>query len=440
MQSIPSVGWWRPETNWRVETPVGVAFDRTPIGLAFGSLLVFTVVLVASPQDFVPGLGMLRPALLTAVIAGVTCLWDLWRRADAHEPMRREVVLAGLLFAWAVVTIPLSMWPTGSITVLVSLYAKALVVFWLIGRVVDSVERLRLLLWTLAIATVPLALTGIHHYLTGEFMPDARGRIQGYGQGLASNPNDLALMLDIVIPFTVALLFGAHRRLAKLGALAILALDAVAVLATYSRGGFLTLAAVALCCAVWLIKERRAVVLVYVLAVGALAVPLLPASYVGRLQTMTDINSDPTGSAQDRYRDTVLAVGFVEAHPLVGAGLGMDYLALNDLRAHTWRSVHNAYLNYGVDLGMPGLVLFVSLFAASVWTARSTERAARASEGSERAADLATFARGTSIALFGFAVAGFFYPVAYNFYFYYLGGLAVALGTITRREGKRERH
>src|SRR5581483_3108828 len=83
--------------------------------------------------------------------------------------------------------------------------------------------------------------------------------------------------------------------------------------------------------------------------------------YLDRLSTVTDINSDTTGSSQDRWRDTVAAAKFVAQHPIVGAGVGMDALALNTVRGEKWTQVHNVYLEYGVDLGLPGLGLFLFL-------------------------------------------------------------------------------
>ena len=41
-----------------------------------------------------------------------------------------------------------------------------------------------------------------------------------------------------------------------------------------------------------------------------------------------------------------------------------EMLALNDERGARWLSVHNAYLNYAVDLGLPGLTLFLMLLFA----------------------------------------------------------------------------
>ena len=110
---------------------------------------------------------------------------------------------------------------------------------------------------------------------------------------------------------------------------------------------------------------------------------------------------------------------------IVGAGIGQDILVMNDERGiDTWRRVHNAYLQYGVDLGVPGLLLFAWLHLACFRTARAVARGA-AAEPSLR--DLHPLACGVQISLAAFAVAAMFHPIAYQFYFFSVAGLAVAL-------------
>jgi O-antigen ligase len=85
--------------------------------------------------------------------------------------------------------------------------------------------------------------------------------------------------------------------------------------------------------------------------------------------------------------------------------------------------VHNAYLNYAVDLGLPGLALFLMLCVGCLRAARRVERERQAAGVDDVTTRLAGAAR---ISLIAFGLAAFFYPVAYNAYFYYIGGLALA--------------
>jgi O-antigen ligase len=211
-------------------------------------------------------------------------------------------------------------------------------------------------------------------------------------------------------------------------ALAALLLAVTAVIVTFSRAGFLTLGAIALWSLAILVRRRASgAVAATVVAVMAIAASL-PSGYVERLNTITDIDADPTGSAQGRWVDYQLAARQVAASPVIGAGIGSDILALDRLRERaTWRSVHNAYLEYAVDLGLPGIVLFIWLLFASVRVARLVERRS-AREPLLR--DLSIMAAGVRVSLVAFAVAAFFHPIAYQFYFFCVAGLAAALRNV----------
>src|SRR6185503_9722292 len=177
--------------------------------------------------------------------------------------------------------------------------------------------------------------------------------VYGYqGAPLTANPNDLALMLNLMLPFTLALLATARSALSRAMLVAIALLQMAGVIVTFSRAGFLTLVTVA-GVYLWRLARRGRLLLVAGLVAGALAaVAFLPMGYLGRLATIGDMAADTTGSAQTRWSDTLAATRFVVAHPVIGAGVGMNTLALNEVRGATWSPVHDVYLEYAVDLGL----------------------------------------------------------------------------------------
>jgi len=121
----------------------------------------------------------------------------------------------------------------------------------------------------------------------------------------------------------------------------------------------------------------------------------------------------------------------VAKNPVVGAGIGNDILAMNVQRGDDWTQVHNVYLQYGVDLGIPGLLLFAWLHLLCYRTARAVEKRS-AKQGTNR--DLTLLAAGIQVSLVAFLVAAMFHPIAYQFYFFSIGGLAVALRNIWHAE------
>jgi O-antigen ligase len=405
--------------------------------VAFRALVAFTAILVLSPQAWFPILGSLRIAFLAAGLAIGAHLFDRIVRREATPVFNTEIALAIALVTWAVVTVPLSYWVGGSVEILTDQYLKAVVFFWLVGTLATTAQRMRTLAWTLVLCSIPLALTGIRNYFSGELLHTGvpgLTRIYGYmgGSGLAANPNDLALMLNLIIPIAAALALDSRRVSAKAVASLAAIAGIAAVILTFSRAGFLTLATTGVMLFVVLIRRKSPGAAGLLLLVALAAPVLMPAGYTDRLSTITNIETDRTGSAQGRWQDFIVAAEVVIMNPLIGVGIGNDMIALNQQRGQdTWRSVHNAYLQYAVDLGLPGLFLFAWLHVLCFRTARAVERRAANDPALHR---LAYLAAGIQISLAAFFVAAMFHPIAYQFYFFTIAGLAVALKNSCRAE------
>lgn len=435
MHPVQPAEWWRHTTIPLAARDAGAFGSPAARGsdnpAPFWALMAFTFVLLIAPQSFIPGLARLHIAFIAAALAGMLYVVDRLRKHQPVLGLVHEVKIAICLAVWAIVTTPLSIWPGGSVAFLFSIYIKALVIFWLLGRLVDSESRLRSVAWVLSLIAIPLALSAVRSFFSGGFANQALShgldRIAGYQASLTGNPNDLALMLNLILPLTIALMFAAHKPAPRILLLAIIGLDVAAIVATYSRGGFLTLGVIIVSYMWLLIRRHQHKLVLLVVALMLASAPLLPSSYLHRLSTITNIEADRTGSAQERWGGSVAAVEYIAFHPLTGAGIGMNVLALNKVRGATWIEVHDIYLVYAVELGVPGLVMFLVLLWGAIKSART---AGRLSAMNMESADLHYLAEGIGVSLIAFAVAAFFYPDAYQFYFYYIAGLAVAAKSI----------
>jgi O-antigen ligase len=419
--SVAPRAWWRAEPERAAPRPGQES-------LSFGALLAFLFVLLIAPQNQIPALAALRPALIAAGLAVLTCLGGRLLRREPLSVPAPGWGLAAALCGWALLTMPLSFWPGGSVNLFLDLYLKALALFWLLANLVDSPERLRRVAVALTAMGVPLAVTGLRNFASGAYLDDSGvKRIEGYNSGLAGNPNDLALVLNLLLPIALGLALGRRGIEGRVLAFFAAAVLAMGVVITFSRAGFVTLVTIVLVFLLKLLGRGRGALAVGGVILALLALPLLPSGYAARVASITSVESDPTGSAQKRWADTWAALRLLPERPLLGAGLGMNILALNDERGTTWTAVHNVYLQVGVELGLPGLALFVALLSTSLRSARRAQRVAK------RAADPEIYhlAEGIEVALLAFAVSGFFYPVAYHFYFYLIAGLAAAAGAMS---------
>lgn len=426
VHTIP-VEWWRREPAAPEAAPAARSGQEPKGGVtAFWALVAFTAVLMLVPQQYFPFLNVIRINLLIGTLAIGAHVFAPPVSTVLRLPT--ELKLAVALLACAAISIPGSYWRSASLDAF-SDFLRVVAVFWLLGQDVCSQRRLRIIFWTLTLVCLPVAAAAVNNYRLG--INDGVGdRILGYSNNLASNPNDLALTLNLFLPFAAVLALTTRRLVGRLVAWAVIGISIAAVFVTFSRGGFLTLAVEAALFIHVLTKRQGARALVLAIAVGALAVAVMPAGYGARMGTIVNIDSDQTGSAQMRWSDTVAAVEFMVTHPIVGAGIAQGHLALNEFRGAFWTTVHNAYLNYGVDLGLPALLLFVAMVVTSFLSARRIERLPASAIPTE----LRWMASAVRISLAGFIVAAFFHPVGYDFYFFYLAGIAVALKTTAARQ------
>jgi len=434
--ATPDPQWWRREPDEAAavaDQTQGelLSTDAAGSSLPFWALMGFTFVLLIAPQNIIPALRPLRLGMLAAGTGLLAMLVDRLGRGLPITVVTREIKVAGCLLAWAVVTIPLSYWPGGSVNLLLDQYLKTLAIFLLIANAVSSVRRLRQVAWALTLMTAPIAVKGMQNFLSGVYVHDGVGeavkRIVGYEAPLTQNPNDLALLLNLILPLTAALFLITPSPALRATLFGIAVLQVVGIVVTFSRAGFLTFAttlAVTVLTTSRRLNRRWAWGLLILVMVFT---PLLPDDYVSHLFTIADVNTDPTGSAQGRWDQQVAAVGYVLNHPIVGAGIGQNILALNEVLGPAWLMVHSVYLEYAIDLGLPGLILYLLLFVGSV---RSASRVARLPWDRPGARDLSILANGIRTSLLAFATAAFFSPVAYHFHFYYFAGLALAVRVI----------
>jgi probable O-glycosylation ligase (exosortase A-associated) len=418
--------WWRPQEAEAESTQAADAGERGQAWLPFWCIMAFTGVLLLSPQNYFPVLQPLRPALLIIVIGLFSYVADRWSRGLPVISWTRETALIAALAGLAAITVPFSIWPGGSLASLFD-YLKTVAVFLLLSHVITTMGLLRRAGWVLTIMAIGLALFYFYNFATGAFIDkgDNSDRLIGNEGALTKNPNDMALMVNLLLPLTVGLFLSSKRSWQRGFLFFAICMEAGTVILTYSRGGAVTLVAIMLLY-IWKLRHKAERSLLYtVLLAGVLALPLLPSSYFERMSTITSM-ADRTGSAGERLSDLIIAVKTVVANPVLGAGIGMNMLAMREARGE-WRQVHNVYLEHAIDLGLPGLVLFLALLTSCV---QAVSRIQRLNVSPE----LSYLAQGIQVSLIAYAVAAMFHPVSYHYFFYYIAGLAIAARTIAEAQ------
>ena len=431
----------RPEETAAV-VPAGAAARERP-GWDYIWMLSFTALLFFRPQDQIPGVQLLHLAELTA-IAGLAAM--AVRRLSSGETIAKinaEVVGVIALGAVMLLTIPFSIWPGGSMHVFSDIFVKIILIFALMISTLTSAKRLRQLTWLMIVASTYIAARGVFDYLRGVNLMEG-DRLRGAVGGMFENPNDLALNLVTFLAPTLLIVVQDRKASRRLFAAGCALVMLMAIVCTKSRSGFLGLLAMGLVIAYYTVKVRPGIVAAAVLA-GVIALPAMPSSFWDRMDSITNAESDPTGSRAARLRLIDQGLEVFAENPITGIGAGQfqNYNAPGET-VEKWRVTHDVWLQVASELGIFGLFVFAFLvvraYRACLGTARLLRGPRRRRGAAGKAPDAASTlvvtaqertilqqnANGMLAAMVGWTVCSLFASVAFNWTFYYVLALAVA--------------
>ncbi|MEZ4266459.1 MAG: O-antigen ligase family protein [Myxococcota bacterium] len=388
----------------------------------FVSLVVFILILLTRPADFVPALAVFSPAKVAAF--GALSIFLATRLLDgritwARVPQNRALIFFAVA---AFLSGLLGSDPTSSRIVYLDVFAKILILYFLIVNLVDTWSRALVVEYALLAGAVFLSVYAIYQRFTSSDLIEGS---RAAAVGLLGDPNDLAFTLMMAVPFAILAVRESHR-LSRLVHLAILGTLLAGVAVTQSRGGILALGAALYFLFRHRVKSRIVLVALMVVALVGLAV----ASGLGSRESY-----DPSGgdaSATGRLDAWKAGARMVLAHPLLG--VGFDQFVANYFTyvqnpvEWTARTAHNTFVLAIAETGFAGFIPFMMLIAV-------TARDALTLEHQPGPAGLARALRQSQLArLCAILVAAFFLSQTWNWFLY----IVIALTAATARVGRIE--
>jgi len=232
----------------------------------------------------------------------------------------------------------------------------------------------------------------------------------------------MAMALCMAIPLFNYLRQTSARPTVRIAATAALVLTVIAVLGSYSRGGFLALTSLALF--FWWRSERRFRTALAALLVLVPAILFMPEQWAARMESTEAYDQDE--SALSRFDAWTFSWRLAEDHPLLGGGVNSiwDHGLWEQYNPGTVPHVaHSIYFQVLADCGFVGLALYLAL-AASAW--RNTVVASRLARGSPTLAWAGDLAIAIRLSFFAFLAGGAFLSVAY--YDVYVTLIAASVG------------
>jgi putative inorganic carbon (HCO3(-)) transporter len=319
-----------------------VAARAERLDWAYLGLLAFTALLFFRPQDVVTPLRALHLAEISAVVALGSLVSGRLGRGLPVTRLTPELV-GVFAFAFVILaTAPFAVWMGGAVGTFTELYAKVVLIFVLMVNTLTSPKRMEQFTWLIVVASGYIATRAVLDYARGVNLVE-NGRVQGSVGGMFKNPNDLALNMVAVLPLAAFLVLRPSSMVRRGFAALCAVMMTGAIVASQSRSGTLGLAAMGLVLGGQVLKRKPGLVLSLAF-VGLLALPLLPSSYWGRLESITNKDLDQTGSRE--ARSVLLQESFAAfmSHPLTGVGAGQFKNYNPEGREEAWRESHNSIL------------------------------------------------------------------------------------------------
>ena len=381
----------------------------------FIGILYWSWVSYMNPHRLTWGIAYNFPAA-QAIGAG-TLIGFLFTKDRSRLPMERETILLLLLWVLFGITtifaiVPEHAWPQ------FEQISKILLMTFVTMMLVNTHRRLRLFLLVITLSV------GFFGFKGGIFSLRTGGADRVYGPpgSFLEDNNDLALATVMVLPILFYLARDESKKWLRYLLRVTGLLCIVSVVCTYSRGGFVGLAAIA---AASLVKSKKKVLAVMLVAVViVVGVAVVPEQWFDRMQTIGDVEE---GSAAGRINAWHFAWNLAIAQMPLGGGFETftpDLFLRYAPDPTNFHAAHSIYFEMLGDQGFVGLLLFLTLLLSTLASLQGLSRRYRGSPSNGWIADYADMLQ---ICLVGYMASGAFLGRAYFDLSYHLIAAAIIL-------------
>lgn len=419
-------------------------------GFAFVWLLTF--VIYARPEDMFPVVAPLHLTFIFATCAALVCGLSLMLRR-ALVPWTVETKLVLLLTAWFVIGIPFAFWKAGSLNVFTHVWTKTVLVYLLLTIMLRTLVRIEALLWAIILSELLATMFSILQPSRALWVGE---RIYGANTGFLGW-NFLGIAAAMTIPY-IAAIFVIRRSALSTSLLVATSLSMLWMLIlTASRGGFLNVIFSAGLTSILVLRGsyRGKIAGLGIALVLLLGVVFAPPVFWDRIGTLWKNPDTPTYTSQFRSGLEELAaeestegrlellhrsIQYTIDHPLFGLGLGNFSLssgAQHSADPNAWMGTHNTFTQISSEAGLPALIIYLAVIAITV---RSLSHIRRRIRGSRYERDLGLMASATLVSVLSFVFGACVAHLAYDYYFFYIVAIAVALRCIAREFDTKAKH
>ena len=377
--------------------------------LAYGALLIFSVLYYARPEDIIPGLHFIPWSKISGGIALLAVIAGLaGNKIKTKFPLELKLLL--VLFAHLVITIPFAFWRGGAFATVFEKFSKEVIVALLVTLIVQNFDELRKLILVQASAVAVMTIVSV-------IIHPGNVRLEGVLGGIFGNPNDLAINIAINWPLCLTFFFFTRGVGKKLFWLVCLLGMLYAVVATYSRSGLMAMIVSVLVC-LWEFgirgKRFAMIMMAGVIGIVGIGVAISTPNYVTRVESLFRGNiegSGDKGSLEARRELLKESIRLSFQHPLFGVGPG-NFPAATE----SWRVTHNTYTELSAEGGFPALILFVVILGLAFRNVRRV----RKTDQYRRSREIQLFTSAMWAGLAAYVVGAAFASTEYQLFPYFM--------------------
>lgn len=306
-------------------------------------------------------------------------------------------------------------------------------IYFLIGRIVDNSWRLRGFVIALLLLNLKMAQFAVRHYVEFRQMGISERVLAKFGVGAGSvgffgNQGDFGVAMCVVWPLAAMLIVGETRKSLRVILLVSVTAFTAAIFVSGSRGALLALMIAAF--AGW-IKNRKRIAAALIVALVLLAsVYALPEANKERLRSAVHPETDRTATTRLNLWKAGLAM-FTD-HPILGVGPGnyapvylSKYPVLDPSKEIL--APHSLYIESLSELGLLGSLPLVAIVFFVLRLNARTRKLLSSSGGDVHRKFEYRLALALDLALLGYLVSGAFLTVLYYPHLWVLLGLSAGL-------------
>jgi probable O-glycosylation ligase (exosortase A-associated) len=297
-------------------------------------------------------------------------------------------------------------------------------------------QRLTALVWVIGLS---LGFYGLKGGSWG-LLESGEHRVWGPPGTFIEDNNQLALALTMCVPLIYFLKTQAENKWLRRGLLALIGFTSVAILATYSRGGFLALLAVG---GYFFVTSRHRVrIAAGTMALAIALAAFLPQKWYERMASLTEILgqsrkggeiSEVDRSASGRLGAWGFAIDIANARPLGGGFLVHESTTAYEMfnpDVDQMRAAHSVYFEVIGEHGWPGFILYMTVWALTWSQCRRVRKLTRGRADLLWLYDLSTMLQ---VSFVSFAVGGAFLNLSTFDLFWHLVAIAIIAHSIMRK-------